>query len=105
MSKPITVSIPHDLGKAEARKRLEAGFDRFGQQFGEGVQLSKTWVGDRLSFAAKVMGNEITGHLDVQDAAVLMEVVLPGMLGMIAGKIKGRLQKEGQILLEAPKKP
>ena len=100
MSKPIVVSIPHELGCTQARARLEAGFDQFAQQFGQGVHFTKTWTGDRLSFAAKVVGQEISGHLDVFDEAVRMEVLLPGVLGMIAGKIQGRLQKEGQLMLE-----
>jgi hypothetical protein len=29
-----------------------------------------------------------------------MEIDLPNMLAMIAGKIQGRLKKEGQLLLE-----
>jgi len=35
----------------------------------------------------------------VLDTAVLMEVELPGVLGMIAGGLKDRLQKVGHLLL------
>ena len=38
--------------------------------------------------------------VDVGEEAVRLEVVLPGFLAMIAGKVKGSLQKQGQILLE-----
>ena len=102
MSKTITVSIPHDLGKAEARRRIEEGFGKLGAQMGgEGLMsVTRAWEGDRLSFAAKVLGQGITGRLDVQDKLVRMEVDLPNVLGMIANKIKGRLQKEGHLLLE-----
>lgn len=102
MSKPITITIPHDLGAAGARQRIEEGFGRISQQFGEAAAkaLTKTWDGDRLNFAVAAMGQHITGHLDVQDAAVLMTINLPNVLALIAGKIKGRVQKEGQLLLK-----
>ena len=62
MSKPVTVTIPHELGQAEARRRIEEGVARAAQQFGDGVKLTKAWEGDRLSFTAKVVGHhEQTG--------------------------------------------
>lgn len=104
MSKPLVVSIPHDLGKVEARRRIEDGFSRLGSQFGgQASNLQKTWTGDRLSFAVNVLGQAISGHIDVREAEARIEVLLPGLLGMIAGKIKGRLQNEGQLMLEKKK--
>ncbi|MFN3512464.1 MAG: polyhydroxyalkanoic acid system family protein [Phenylobacterium sp.] len=100
MAKPIVVDIPHELGRAEARKRIEDGLARIGKQFGEGVKLTKTWEGDRLNFAAKVVGQSVAGRLDVLEEAVRMEVDLPPFFAMIADKVKGRLQKEGQLMLE-----
>ena len=102
MSKPLTVDIPHALGREEARRRVEAGFGRLEQQFGGGglAKLEKRWSGDRLSFAAQVLGQAITGRLEVLDEAVRMELDLPPFLAMIAGSLKGRLQKEGQLLLD-----
>lgn len=102
MTKTITVNIPHDLGAAEARRRIEDGFGKLSAQFGgEGlVSVTRAWEGERLSFGARVLGQAVTGRLDVQDQAVRMEIDLPNMLAMIASKIKGRLQKEGQLLLE-----
>jgi putative polyhydroxyalkanoate system protein len=100
MNKAITVSIPHQLGRAEARRRIEAGFGDFSQKLGGGVGgLKKTWTGDRLDFSLQAMGQGITGVLDVADDLVRVELLLPGLLGMIAGKIRGTLQKEGQLLL------
>jgi putative polyhydroxyalkanoate system protein len=100
MSKPLTVTIPHQLGRPEAKKRIDEGIDRFAQQFGSGARFDKAWVGDKLDFTVHAMGQAITGALDVVDDAVHMTVDLPGILGLMAGKIKGKLQQEGQILLE-----
>ncbi len=100
MVKPIVVSIPHELGRAEARQRIEAGLTRITHQFGEGVKLTKAWDGDRLAFSAKVVGQAVAGRLDVLVDAVRMEVELPPFFAMIADKVKGRLKKEGQLMLE-----
>ena len=101
MSRPITVTIPHELGKAEARRRLEAGFADMSRHLGGSVgALSQRWEGDQLSFALQAIGQQVTGFVDVADRSVRIELVLPGVLGLIASKIRGRLQKEGQILLE-----
>ena len=100
MATPITISIPHQLGRAEARRRIEAGFAKIIRQFpGGGGACSERWDGDRLTFSLGVMGQTVAGVVDVLDAAVTMEIELPGVLGMIASGVKGRLQKVGQLLL------
>lgn len=101
MSKPIVVTIPHALGRAEAHRRLDAGFDDMAAKLPGGfAQLHKSWKDERLNFSAQVMGQGINGVLDILDDAVRVELHLPGFLAMIADKIKGRLQKEGTLLLE-----
>jgi len=102
MSKPITVTIPHQLGRAEAHRRIEEGFANIGKSFGaQAAKALKTdWQGDRMDFNVAAMGQAVTGHVDVQDAAVAMEVLLPDMLAMMAGSVRDRLQREGQLMLE-----
>lgn len=101
MSKAITLTIPHELGRDEARRRIDDGFAQLSQHLGgaAGV-LSKTWVGDQLSFAFAALGQKVTGTIDIEDAAVRLEVLLPNLLAMMADKVRGRLRKEGQLLLE-----
>jgi hypothetical protein len=53
-----------------------------------------------MSFSAVIMGQAVTGRLDVFERSVAIEVDLPPFLAMIAGSLKGRLKKEGQLLLE-----
>ena len=101
MATPITVSIPHQLGRAEARRRIETGFTNLMRQLpSAGGTCSERWDGDRLTFSvAGLAGQTFSGVVDVLDAAVTIEIELPGLLGLIAGGIKGRLQKAGQLLL------
>ena len=100
MATPITVSIPHQLGRAEARRRIETGFSKIVQQLPlSGGACTQRWDGDRLSFGVAAMGQTVAGVIDVLDDAVAIEIELPGVLGMIAGGLKDRLQKMGQLLL------
>jgi Putative polyhydroxyalkanoic acid system protein (PHA_gran_rgn) len=100
MATPITVSIPHQLGRAEARRRIETGFAKIIDQLpGSAGNCSERWEGDRLIFGVAAMGQTVAGFIDVLDAAVTMEIELPGVLGMIAGVFRDRLQKVGQLLL------
>ena len=100
MATPITISIPHQLGRAEARRRIETGFAKIIHVVPGSVgACSERWDGDRLTFGVAAMGQTVAGVIDVLDAAVTMEIELPGVLGMLAGGLKGRLQKVGQLLL------
>ena len=100
MATPITISIPHQLGRAEARQRIEAGFASIIRQLpGVGGACSERWDGDRLIFGVTAMGQTVDGVIDVLDAAVTIEIDLPGLLGMIASGLKDRLQEVGRLLL------
>lgn len=101
MSKPVVITIPHQLGAAEARRRIEEGLSQLsGQMPGGMASVSQRWTGDRLSFSADVMGQGVGGWLEVKADAVRMEILLPGFLAMMANKVKGVVEKRGQILLE-----
>ena len=104
MSKPVVVTIPHQLGRAEARRRIDEGIGRLTQQFAAMGETRHAWDGDVLRFAVAAMGQEVNGSVDVADQEVTLQVTLPGFLAMIANKVKGKIQKEGQILLEDKRK-
>ena len=103
MSKAVTVTIPHELGRGEARRRVETGFGDLSRQLGGLGAVTKAWDGDRMSFSFAALGQAISGSIDVADRAVRVEVLLPNLLALMAGKVKGQLQKEGQVLLEKKK--
>lgn len=100
MADPLKVQIPHQLGRAEARRRIETGFQSLVSQLPGRVGTStKRWDGDRLTFSVAAMGQTVSGTVDVLETVVTMEIELPGLLGRIASAFKGRLQKTGQRLL------
>lgn len=104
MGKAVTVTIPHQLGRAEAKRRIDEGMADLSGHLGGGAvgKLDKTWQDDRLSFAFTSVGQAISGSVTVADGAVTVEVLLPGLLAMIAGRVQGAVKKQGQLLL-APK--
>ena len=100
MSTPISISIPHQLGRTEARRRIETGFSKIVLQLpGSSGTCIQSWDGDRLTFSVKGLGQSVSGVVDVLDASVKMEIEMTGVLGLIASGLRGQLQKAGQLLL------
>jgi hypothetical protein len=103
MPKSVSIRIPHDLGKNEARRRIEEGFGRLRQQLGGGllgmVKFDERWVGDQLQFSGGTLGQVVTGRVDVLADVVQIELDLPELLAAIANRIAGRMQQEGRLLL------
>ena len=100
MTTPLRVTIPHQLGRAEARRRIETGFSKLADQFPGGASVcNQRWEGDRLAFSIAVLGQTVSGSVEVLEATVTIDIELPGLLGTIAGAFRGRLQKAGQLLL------
>ena len=87
--------------RARKLEMLETGLAEMTSKLPGGMaKIDQRWEGDRLLFSALISGQSISGSLDVLADAVKMEIVLPGILGLIAGKIGGRLKDEGQKLLK-----
>jgi hypothetical protein len=42
----------------------------------------------------------VTGALHVLEQEIRIDIVLPGILGMLAGKVRDKVQKQGQLLLK-----
>ena len=100
MASPIVISIPHQLGRAEARRRIETGFAKMlGVLPGTGGAPSERWDGDRLIFSVGALGQTVSGVIEVLDASVTMEIELTGFLRAIASGLKEKLQRTGQLLL------
>ena len=101
MAKPLVVSIPHNLGQAEAQRRLQGGMTSLKSQFGDKVaSIDESWSANRMDFRVGAMGQNVDGHLEVMQDYVRVEVQLPWILAMIAEKAKTFIQKQGTLLLE-----
>jgi hypothetical protein len=100
-TKTIDVSIPHRLTRDEAKCRLQSGAAQLRAQFGPSVaHVQETWQDYHADFRFTAMGQAITGRMDVDDHLIRMSVDVPWVLGMIADKIRGKVEQEGRKLLE-----
>src|SRR5262245_9134818 len=96
----MTLSIPHQLTRAEARQRVEQLVTQLKHQHGNLLgRAEETWTGDTLSFRAAPMGMSVSGQLFVEDQAVRVEVALPWALAMLAGNMRQSIEQEGRKLL------
>jgi Putative polyhydroxyalkanoic acid system protein (PHA_gran_rgn) len=100
---PITITISHRLGRAEARRRLDNGLGHIRAQVTPLVNtLEYSWTGDRLTFSLSAMRQAITGRIDVEDDIVRVELGLPLLLRSLADMIIKRIRNEGAHLLGKP---
>jgi hypothetical protein len=100
MASPVAVDIPHKLGAAEARRRIERGIGRIGEMIPGGAEAEHQWVGDRLNLKVSAMGQSVTAHIDVMEAIVRVELLLPAALSFFAKPVEAMLRKKGTELLE-----
>ena len=101
MSKPLIVEIPHELGLAEARRRIAeglSGLDSTLKKAGISVD-TMTWTEDRLDFGVVAMGQKVDGQVDVKPQSVRIEVRLPLLLSFFAHKLQKSIGNKGNLLL------
>jgi putative polyhydroxyalkanoate system protein len=103
MPQPLIVSIPHSLGRQEAKQRLDSGIGRLRPELGAFVSaLDYSWEADTLNFTASAMWQTITGRIEVLDEAVRIEIELPWLLQMLSDTIAKQVRGRGVALLEKP---
>jgi hypothetical protein len=99
MSKPLVVSIPHRLGREEAIRRLKTGLTRAAQSLPVLKVDEERWEDDRMIFRVRALGQAATGHLDVAEDHVRLEVTLPWLLQRFAEAAQAAIQHRGNLLL------
>ncbi|MCG5242037.1 polyhydroxyalkanoic acid system family protein [Azospirillum doebereinerae] len=101
MPKPLTLSVPHSLGRAEAKRRLVDGMgDARARLSAVATSIDDHWTDDRLDFRVVALAQTVSGHIDVLEDRVEVEVELPWALGMLADRLKTKLTKQGTLMLE-----
>jgi hypothetical protein len=99
MSAPLVVSIPHRLGREEASRRLKSGLGRAAQSVPVLKVDEERWEGDRMVFRVRALGQAASGHVDVEDDHVRVEVTLPWLLQRFAEVAQVAIKNRGQLLL------
>ena len=103
MSQPLLVSIPHRLGRLEARRRLDSGVGRLRLDLNALLSgLDYHWEGDTLNFVASAMWQQISGRIEVLDDVVRIEIDLPWIMQLLRDTIAKQVRGRGIALLEKP---
>ena len=96
----VTITIPHQLGREEAKRRIMEQAAQLQSQHGSMLQrVEQRWDGDTLHFLVGAVGQSLSGTLRVAEQNVHLEVALPWMLALLAGTVKAQLEREGRKLL------
>ena len=99
MAAPLTVSIPHSLGRAEALRRLKSGLEGL-PQAGIVTVEQQAWADNKMTFLVKALGQSVPGSLEVLDEAVRLEVTLPAFLQKLWEPLKTVLLGRTKLLLD-----
>lgn len=99
MSAPVVVSLPHRLGREEAVRRLKNGLTRAASSILVLKVDEERWEQDRMIFRVRALGQVASGHVDVADDHVRVEVTLPWLLQRFAQAAQTAIKNRGNLLL------
>src|SRR4051794_1350599 len=99
MSAPLVVSIPHQLGREEATRRLKAGLARAASSIPVLKGDEERWEDNRMMLRVRALGQIASGHVDVADDHVQVEVTLPWLLQRFAEVAQVAIRNRGNLLL------
>jgi hypothetical protein len=99
MPAPLVVSIPHNLGREEALRRLKTGLTRAASSVPVLKVDEERWEDNRMIFRVRALGQAAAGHVDVADDHVRLEVVLPWLLQRFAEAAQTVIRHRGSLLL------
>ena len=99
----IPFDIPHDLGRDEARRRIEAGLPKLAQHIPGGGTVDADWTGPyALALAIVAMGQKVAVDMTVDAANVAGSVRVPMMLAMMSGPIAEFVRTSAEKMLAKP---
>ena len=102
MSAPLVLTVPHDLGQAEATRRLKAGIGNVGRDFGALKVEEARWEENVMVFRIAALAQTVSGSVHVFEKEVRLELQLPWLLRKIADRFMPRIRQQAKILLEPP---
>jgi len=100
MSAPISVDVPHQLGAAEAKRRIGANIGSLTSHLPAGAQVRSAWDGDKMKLDVGVLGQQIPAELDVRESVIRVSVLLPPALSFFGKAIEAGLRRSAPDLLE-----
>ncbi len=98
----MRVSLPHNLGSEEVRRRMHTHAHEIADYFPAGMaEVETNWPHeDRMDLFITAAGQKIEGGIDISEDTVVIEMDLPAMLGFLRGTLEHSVRKHGGKLLE-----
>ena len=100
-TKPFVAIVPHQLGRRDARQRIQNGLARIRAEVAVfATVVEERWSDDRLEFRLRLVGQQLTGRIEVLEEAVRVEVDLPWILAALSGRLGARIRNVGTLMLK-----
>jgi isopentenyl diphosphate isomerase/L-lactate dehydrogenase-like FMN-dependent dehydrogenase len=97
MSNAIVVTVPHNLGAKEAKRRIVERLDHLRRDYIDKLAYSEVnWNGDTADLRVVAFGQTVTGKISVMSDSLRIEVQLPWILAALTGKIQGVLKSNAE---------
>jgi hypothetical protein len=98
----MRVSLPHNLGSEEVRRRMHKHAHEIANYFPPGMASVKTeWPDeDHMDLLITAAGQGINGQIEVGEDYVLIDMDLPPILGFLGGTLERAVRKHGGKMLE-----
>jgi predicted metal-dependent hydrolase len=90
MPKRLTITVPHKLGAAEVRRRIDLHMDWALRRLEkEKIQVeAEDWFGNRRAFSGSGYGQKASVAIQVTDDALQIEALVPWMASLFAPVIE-----------------
>jgi hypothetical protein len=100
MPKSISITLPHDLGVAEAKRRIQQQMDRLCAEYVDKIGHSRvSWTGDEAKFDVSALGQNSSGSIAVFPDSLKIDVQLPWVLAALSSKVQGFLNSNASEAL------
>jgi hypothetical protein len=100
MTKSIILTVQHRLGREKASARAREGIDKLRRQYLDKVARAEiVWTGDVAHVTVEALGHTAFATVAIFDDHVRIELRLPGLLGMLSGKIRTLAQRNAEDVL------
>lgn len=93
--KSLEVRVAHGLSPDEVRRRLDDALVRARSQYADSVgAIDAAWESEnRLKIQLAVMGMKFDGSVEILVEELLVQLQLPGMAQLFAGKIREGIEE------------
>ncbi len=97
----INVKVNHNLDKNEATRRIKELLSQMKNNYGNMVQnLKESWTNNSADFSFKAMGMSVSGKLNVNENAVILDGKIPITALPFKKTIEDKIKEEASKLLQ-----